>query len=247
MLSSLRKINGFTLVEVLVTVTIISILAGIIAVNSIDSGKQSRDEKRQADLRNFQSSLELYKNKYGRYPEQCVASGVSANGWSGQLGTDFACDNGTNSYILGDTGRLFTEFMPRLPIDPKLNGTNSGYVYRTNTNGTVYKLMAINSVEGEVVGYSHPLKSCDIIPGTNGIDYPGTTVNQIDAGGWCSQVPNSIIASPITPRLPYCTMSMHGGDGRFDRSYGVWGGFEAKVGGGNEATKARNTTTVICR
>ena len=91
------------------TVSIISILAGIIAVNSIDSGKQSRDEKRQTDLRNLQSSLELYKNKYGRYPEQCVASGVSASGWSGQLDTDFVCDDGTNSYILGNTGRLFTE------------------------------------------------------------------------------------------------------------------------------------------
>ncbi len=240
MLSSLRKINGFTLVEVLVTVTIISILAGIIAVNSIDSGKQSRDEKRQADLRNFQSSLELYKNKYGRYPEQCVASGVSANGWSGQLGTDFACDNGTNSYILGDTGRLFTEFMPRLPIDPKLNGTNSGYVYRTNTNGTVYKLMVMNSVEGEVVGYSHPLKSCD---------YDGTASNDVNESGWCA---NTYFNSNNTP--DWCKE----GSGQFNSSYGVWGGFAPLVPVflntdicRNEyplcGKEVRNTSDVICR
>ena len=61
-----KKIKGFTLIEVLVTVSIISILAAVIAINSVDAGKQSRDEKRQADIRNLQSALELYKNKYGR-------------------------------------------------------------------------------------------------------------------------------------------------------------------------------------
>ena len=237
-----KKIKGFTLIEVLVTVSIISILAAVIAINSVDAGKQSRDEKRQADIRNLQSALELYKNKYGRYPEACDSR---VNAWAGQQGGSYACANGNSQYIVN----LAPEFISVLPIDPKLSGTDSGYVYRTNANGTVYKLMAMNTVESEVVSYSHPLKSCDIVPGSNGTDYPGTNVNQINDGGWCSQVPNSIISSPINPKLPQCTMMKDNGgiNDRFEKSYGVWGGFEAKTSGGNEATRVRNTTTVICQ
>lgn len=237
-----KKNKGFTLVELLVTISIISILAAVIAVNSLDSAKLSRDEKRQADIRNLQSSLELYKNKYGRYPEACDAK---VDAWAGQQGSNYACTGTNNQYIVG----LAPEFISVLPIDPKLNGGDSGYVYRTNAKGTVYKLMAMNTVESEVVSYSHSLKSCDIVPGANGTDYPGTDVNGINEGGWCSQVPNSIIASPINPKLPYCTMKKDNGgiNDRFEKSYGVWGGFEAKVSGLNEAIRVKNTTTVICR
>ena len=251
--------NGFTLIEVLVVVAIISVLSGVIAVNYSDSYKQSRDEKRQTDLRNLQSALDMYKNKYGRYPEACN----SFDTWSGQTGTSFACSDGSNNYILGkneapDNIRPFSDFVPNLPTDPKLNGSNSGYVYRVNNEGSVYKLIAMNTVESESVGYNHPLKSCDIIPTNTGAYPGGADVNDINVGGWCAAVPSSVINSGINPKLRECATSADGGDGRFDKSYGVWGGFMKISTLGVSAacqsntatvcaTEARDTIKVICR
>jgi general secretion pathway protein G len=65
----LNTLRGLTLIEVLVVIAIIGILAAVISVNAVQSGKISRDAKRQADLRMLQSAVELYKNKEGRYPE----------------------------------------------------------------------------------------------------------------------------------------------------------------------------------
>ncbi len=253
---SWRKLSnqhGFTLIEILVVLSIIGILVSAVMFNMSDSSKKARDSERQADLRNIQSALELYKNKYGRYPEACTpANSTNAQGWSGQPGTNFACQSQVNNYILGNEveGRLFSEFIPVLPTDPKLNSSTpgtSGYVYRTNANGTVYKLMAMRTVESEKVNYGHPFKSCDIVPvNSNGTGYPdGAGPNDITVAGWCSYVQ---VSGMSNGPQPHCKMQGdNGNDGRFSNSYGLWGGFEPKNSLGNDALRFRETTTVICR
>lgn len=240
--------SGFTLIEILVVVAIITILAGVIGVSSLQSSQQSRDAKRQADIRMLQSAVELYKNKHGRYPAGCNAAGT----WSGQQGTVYACPGGSNEYIVG----LAPEFIPTLPFEKKLNGTNSGYTYITNTNGTVYKILAMRTVESELVNYSHELQSCAIIPDNLGRAQTGAGVNDVDTAGWCIRATASALDTPGTPTsivvIPNCRMSSgigvsDGGNGRFERSYGVWGGFEAEVAGVNRAVRIRNTTAIICK
>ncbi len=222
---------GFTLIEVLVVIAIVSLLAGAIAINSADSNKQARDEKRQADLRMLQSALEMYKNKNGVYPEGCNAVG----GWSGQSGSGYDCGSGTE-YIAG----LAPEFIPVLPKDPKLNSgvANSGYIYTVNSNRTIYKLMALNTVESHNVTYSHPFKSCD---------YNGTASDDVNESGWCANMYNNGNNTP-----DWCKE----GNSQFDHSYGVWGGFATLVSVGtipcNQpvplcGTEVRNTSVVICK
>ena len=110
-------------------------------------------------MREVQTALELYNQKHNRYPERCVVAGEN---WSGQTGTSYECDDGTNQYIVGDTGRLFNEFLVTLPQDDVLNGSDSGYVYTVNADGSVYKFMAKNTVEADdSIDYNHPFKSCD--------------------------------------------------------------------------------------
>jgi len=175
--------NGFTLVELLVVVSVIAILSAVLYANFNDAKKQSRDAERKSDLRNIQSALELFKNKYGDYPEGCNPAGS----WSGQIGTSYVCPGGVGQFIKGrnveGTYRDFAEFMPVLPADKKLNGVTSGYVYTVNAAGEVYKIMALDTVESEVVSETSEYARCG--------DITTNTTNE------CTNVPDSATHAPI--------------------------------------------------
>lgn len=60
--------KGFTLVELLVVISIIAILASVVTVNVSSSRQKARDAKRTADLLAVQSALELYYADNKSYP-----------------------------------------------------------------------------------------------------------------------------------------------------------------------------------
>lgn len=64
--------NGFTLIEVLVVATIISLLASIGFVSYTTFSKQSRDARRKTDLENVRSALELYRSDNDYYPQNLL-------------------------------------------------------------------------------------------------------------------------------------------------------------------------------
>lgn len=145
---NLNNSKGFTLVEIMVVVTIIGILAAVLFTNFDDARKQARDKSRMTSLKEVQLSVELYRAQYGRYPAQGC----------GTAGSDFAGPGPAGSgsfascvdYIIGHTaGVNFTpDFMSSLPMDPlSENVSNKGFYYQTNANGTSYKLMAYDVVE----------------------------------------------------------------------------------------------------
>ncbi len=66
MKNNLRR--GFTLIEMLVVVAIISILAGIVLTGVTGFQANARDTRRIADLAQVRNYLEIYFNKHGHYP-----------------------------------------------------------------------------------------------------------------------------------------------------------------------------------
>lgn len=66
--SQLRKIRGFTLVEVMVVVVILGILAAIIVPKIMSRPEQARAVKAKQDILAIQSALDLYKLDNGFYP-----------------------------------------------------------------------------------------------------------------------------------------------------------------------------------
>lgn len=60
--------RGFTLIELLITVTIIAVLSAIALVSYTTFMKNSRDAKRQSDLKFIQSALEQYHADKFTYP-----------------------------------------------------------------------------------------------------------------------------------------------------------------------------------
>ena len=68
--------QGFTLIEMLVVIIVISFLMGIVLTGTLGFQAAARDTRRAGDLRNAQNFLELYLNKCGHYPgdESCGTS-----------------------------------------------------------------------------------------------------------------------------------------------------------------------------
>jgi prepilin-type N-terminal cleavage/methylation domain-containing protein len=107
--------KGFSLIELLVVISIIAILTTVAVVGLQNINKKAGDTRRLSDLRRIQIAIETYRNVNNKYPEK---------------GTQ-----GTDNYIL--------DFVPiyinTLPKDPSKNHTgNSGYIYNVSTDRKSY-------------------------------------------------------------------------------------------------------------
>lgn len=71
-----ERSEGFTLVEVLVVLVIITLLAGIVGVNVLHQPAQARARAAQVQMRNLQTALKIYHTEQGRFPTQ--AQGLDA-------------------------------------------------------------------------------------------------------------------------------------------------------------------------
>lgn len=146
------KSAGFTFIEILVVSVLISVLAAIITVSFIATGRFTRDARRKRDLSNLQAALELYKRQYGEYPESIGCGG------------DYTWPGCASDWIPG----LVDEFATQLPSDPKQNTTGEigdlsteTYTYNyTRPTATTYHLLTRlenaddNAINGDNFGYT---------------------------------------------------------------------------------------------
>jgi prepilin-type N-terminal cleavage/methylation domain-containing protein len=136
-----KRSSGFSLVELLVVISIITVLASVLYVNYNDSRAQARDKVRMTDLKSLQLAIETYKAQNGQYPNQgCGDANEHVFAGSGPAsGTSFAS---CATYITG----LTPDFISVLPKDPVSEDvTNKGFYY--TSDGGEYKLMVYGSVE----------------------------------------------------------------------------------------------------
>lgn len=66
--------KGFTLVELLVVISLIGILASLLIVSLQGSQKSARDGRRKADLEQIRTALEMYRRDTGLYPNSIGAT-----------------------------------------------------------------------------------------------------------------------------------------------------------------------------
>jgi general secretion pathway protein G len=65
---NMRRIQGFTLLELLVVVVIITILATIVGVKVAQRPGQARVAAAKAQIANFRTALQMYRMDNGRFP-----------------------------------------------------------------------------------------------------------------------------------------------------------------------------------
>jgi len=133
-----RLVWGFTVVELLVVMSIIGILATIVIPSVNKARAKSRDAVRRADLVSLQTALEIYWNVNGAYP-----STINSGWYSSEPGN--AVTNNSGNYIPG----LSPSYIFALPRDPRggaskiippCSSWKAAYLYKSD--GTNFKLLS---------------------------------------------------------------------------------------------------------
>jgi len=126
--------KGFTLIEVLIVISIIGVLSSLTLLGLGTFRASGRDVKRVTDLRQITNALELYYAKLGSYPTTALGlSDLTAKGIIDKL----PADPGSNLYEYGACG-------------------TNGYVVKATLEEANQKILAESYVGGGCD------KSCDI-------------------------------------------------------------------------------------
>jgi len=144
--------RGFTMVELLVVISIVGILASIVYASFGSSRAIARDEIRKTDLKSLQLALNLYKAQNGSFPP----AGCSA-------GNNFTPANITGCADGQYIQNLVPDYIPALPRDPRTN-TNL-YRYRHNSVTDSYKIINENVEVKTITNINDEFARCPVIGG----------------------------------------------------------------------------------
>jgi prepilin-type N-terminal cleavage/methylation domain-containing protein len=104
--------KAFTLIELLVVIAIIGMLSSVVLVSLNSARAKARDAQRLSHMNQILSALQLYWDKYGRYPS--ISGDSCCDGWDqGPCGED--------AFI----GALESEGFLSVPTDPS-GGSGTG-------------------------------------------------------------------------------------------------------------------------
>ncbi|MBI5733334.1 MAG: prepilin-type N-terminal cleavage/methylation domain-containing protein [Candidatus Kerfeldbacteria bacterium] len=138
----LKKTTGFTLVELLVVISIIALLStlAIVALNS--ARQKSRDAKRVADIKQIQTGLEMYLDGTTTKVYPTAATAITLGG------TSYACLNQASGFT---TANCTSPIMSFVPADP---GANS-YSYTSATGATYTLVFTLEGASGSLAAGAH--------------------------------------------------------------------------------------------
>jgi general secretion pathway protein G len=81
-----RRLNGFTLIELIVVIALVAVLAAVVAPNLLGKAGEANRKAAAVQLEKLSSAVELYRLETGRYPERLTDLVEQPNGverWSG--------------------------------------------------------------------------------------------------------------------------------------------------------------------
>lgn len=151
----LKNTRAFTLVELLIVVTILLILGTIAFIYFESSLWEARDAKRKADMNEMVNVLELYQTEEGNFPEPSNGIDITYSGsivmW-------------TQGTFWESVSRLVKVFGQEYPKDPL---HENEYTYSTTNNGKEFQLAAVRETLEEEEGLWELAWSDPIVPRAN--------------------------------------------------------------------------------
>lgn len=149
---SLKTKRGFTLIELMIVITIIGIISAVVLVSLSASRESSRNVTRVAQIKEYQKNFEAFRSDNGIYPIYPVNANPAANG-------SFVClfDHPDNRCYQQNSGggsalerqqffdQLEPDYFRNIPADPGVifdGGANSyeGAIYRHEQSGRGYRI-----------------------------------------------------------------------------------------------------------
>ena len=115
------KSPGFTLIELVVVISILAILSGVLVPRVKDHMQSARDARRLADVKTIRNAIEQYYWDKGEYPAANTNS--SYGGWDVSHDNDFISELVENGYLEEDVA------------DP-INDSTYHYRYYVYTDGS---------------------------------------------------------------------------------------------------------------
>lgn len=189
--------DSFTLIELLIVVSIIAIISVFIFVSVRTSQSRSRDSQRASDLSVLNAAIQMYYRETGHFPELPNGCGTQRADYGWIDGASTAeVDNFISSNSDCYTGEdrdfmigLTPSYIASLPSDPgpKLevfNRNNRGYIYYRYLTGTAsnyrecYKILLMFPENGNSLQYQN-IWDPSLDQGSNLNEVDGTNI-----AGW---------------------------------------------------------------
>ncbi|MCX6812102.1 MAG: prepilin-type N-terminal cleavage/methylation domain-containing protein [Candidatus Berkelbacteria bacterium] len=131
-----RSRRGFTLVELLIVISIIGILTTIITVSVSNSRARARDAQRSSDLQALNSAIVMYYQANGHYPSLPAGCGTQTTFSDGQTGwINSSASNNLTAFVSADCltsdfiANIASNYIDKLPTDPVAGQNDRGYIY----------------------------------------------------------------------------------------------------------------------
>lgn len=125
-----RNKKAFTLVELIVVITILAVLATIWYISMVWYSQSARDSKRLSDIKSIQTSLNLHVTREDLYPEPTNPTTIT-----------YAWEVMWTQWVFGDDTIKKVKTISEAPEDPKFG---SLYQYSVSNNRLKYQLGWIN-------------------------------------------------------------------------------------------------------
>ncbi|MEK7587521.1 MAG: type II secretion system protein [Patescibacteria group bacterium] len=111
--------RGFSLIELLVVISIIAVITGVSLTNFLGARQRARDAKRKSDLVQLAQSLRLYYNDYNKYPVSDSSVYIAGCGTSGTTRCPTGCTSG--EFAAGGSDGCAVVYMRGLPKEYTYN------------------------------------------------------------------------------------------------------------------------------